>query len=400
MQILIVSSDASLRGEVESSLDPRPPALTVRTAPTARDGVEAARSRAPDLIFVEVEPEEGELERFASEVSTHAPSTVICAVYRPEVFGPGSKESDTIIGGLRAGVSDFVRRPVSSGDLRQLLERISVRSSPDRLELGTIVCFSSTKGGVGKSTLAVNTACELARQRSNSVLLIDASLQLGVCHQLLDLRPSRTICDAAREISRLDETLLREFTVAHQSGLHLLVAPPGPIESTEITDETIARILSLARKAYDYVIVDTFPVLESVLLAILDMSDLVYLVSQATVPSVLGQLSYVKALDGVGVPPSRQRIILSHNHAGFPGEIDAPNVSRRLGRKVDHSIPYDRRILTCTNDGVPLILRSGPLRKRFTRSVRRLANEIVTMKRTSSSLRKGGSPSTNGTSAP
>ena len=378
MRILIVSADVSLRAEIESALDSRSVStVTIRAADSVREGVEAARAHTPDLTFVEYEPgEQDVLARFATDVATHSPESVVIAVYRPEVFGAGASESDSIIAGLRAGVQDFVRRPVSNHDLGRWLERLDSRGASRPNHRSFQVAFSSTKGGVGKSTLSVNTACELARSSAQRVLLIDASLQLGVCHTLLGLTPARNINDAASEIERLDETLLRELTVEHESGLHLLPAPSDPIEATSINDDTMARILSTARRAYDYVVVDTLPMLESVVLAVLDMSDLAYLVSQATVPSVLGQAKFLEALEKVGVSKERQRLVLNRNHARFAGEIETSDVKQRLGREVDHQVPYDRRVLTATNDGQPLVLRTGGRFRRFTQSVRRIAQEI------------------------
>ena len=397
MRILIVSTDASLRTEVESALDPRSESVvTIRTADSVREGVEAVRAHAPGLTFVQYEPgQQDELARFAAEVSAHTPECVIVAIYRAEVFGSGASESDAIIAGLRAGVQDFIRRPVSSEDLGRWLGRLDSRGAKRPIVRGFQVAFSSTKGGVGKSTLSVNTACELARSAPERVLLVDASLQLGVCHTLLGLNPTRNINDVASEIGRLDETLLRELTVEHESGLHLLAAPSDPIEATSISDDTMARILSTARRAYDYVVVDTLPMLESVVLAVLDMSDLAYLVSQATVPSVLGQVKFLEALESVGVPRERQRIVLNRNHARFAGEVETSDVRRRLEREIDFEVPYDRRVLTATNDGQPLMLGMGRKFRRFGQAVRRIADDIreVARLRTSENQRSSSSDS-------
>ncbi len=126
---------------------------------------------------------------------------------------------------LRANVQDFLRRPLSSTELRSLLDRVFQPRLTPRKSPGRILTFMSNKGGVGKSTLSVNAACDLAVRRPGQVLLIDASLQLGSCALMLDLIPQSTLTDAVREKERLDETLLRRLTTRHECGLHLLAAP-------------------------------------------------------------------------------------------------------------------------------------------------------------------------------
>src|SRR5207244_3924871 len=84
------------------------------------------------------------------------------------------------------GVQDFLRRPLSSADLGQLLDRLGRRSMAAPAPLGKVVFFIGNKGGVGKSTVALNVACGLAVRHPDRVLLIDASLQMGVCATMLD----------------------------------------------------------------------------------------------------------------------------------------------------------------------------------------------------------------------
>ena len=377
MQVLLVSSDPSLREEFEAALENlKDFSPSIRTADSPRQGVEVARIRRPDLVCIEMDASGKELERFASELSIHAPRTLIGAVYRSDAFGSDSSET-AIIAGVRAGVSDFLRRPLSTAEVAQLLHRArdgTARETPTAR--GIIVSVSSTKGGVGKSTLAVNTACLLARRAPGRVLLVDASLQLGVCARMLDLEANTTITDAAQEIDRLDPTLLRELALHHDSGLHLLAAPKDPLGSTEVNDEAMAQILATARQAYEYVVVDTFPLLESVVLAILDLSDLTYLVFQGTVPCVLGHVGYLRALDNVGVDISRQRLVLSQNHTGFTGELSVKDIVRKIGREIDHVIPYQRRILSSMNTGEPYVLTYRGIFG-FGRAVRQVVQEVV-----------------------
>jgi pilus assembly protein CpaE len=315
---------------------------------------QALRNRHPEFAIVEMGKDLGPLKALADEAATASPDTVLVAAFLPNVFAADVSESAILIEAMRAGMRDFLRRPLSRTDLEQLLVRQNGKAKIAPANIGKVLSFISNKGGVGKSTIAVNCACGLARQRPGRVLLVDGSLQLGVCANLLDLQPTTTLTDAIRQRDRLDETLLRELTVQHESGLHLLAAPANAVEAAEVTDEAMSRVLTLARRAYDIVIVDSFPLLDCVMMAVLDLSDRVYIVLESVVPTLLGGVKLLHLLEGLGVKPEKQRVILNR-YSRFAGNLTPADVEDRLGRKVNYLIPYQKKLLIAGNLGDPLI---------------------------------------------
>jgi pilus assembly protein CpaE len=362
IQIVVVGSDPALRAEFEAAAEGVPNrrilAHYVREINHAED---AARSRRPQLICVDMPENARAVMTFAREMVTAQPGAAVIAMYRPDRAGAGEDESAFIIDSLRSGVRDFLRRPVSSTELRVLIDRLTATREVTRTRLGTVMSFISNKGGVGKSTISVNTACLLARRRPDEVLLIDASLQLGICALMLDLLPATTLIDAVREKERLDETLLRRLAVPHPSGLRVLAAPTDAAEAAEVDDESMARILNLARRSFRYTIVDTFPMLDSTVMTILDLSDLAYIVMQGTAPSVVGMAKLLPVLTTLGFPAERQRIVLNQNYRRFVGDLTIADIEGRLHRPINYFIPYQKKILVSMNTGVPYALRARRL---------------------------------------
>ena len=349
----------------------------IHVANDARQAIEAARSRRPHIALVEMGPDVGPLQAFAEEASVVSPETTVAAVFRPDGFGEDVSESAVLIQAIRAGVKDFLRRPVSTAELAELLRRTRRAPSQIASRMGRVVSFVSNKGGVGKSTTAVNAACGLAVRHPDRVLLIDASLQMGVCASLLDLTPTTSLLDAVREVDRLDEILIRQLHVPHSSGLHLLAAPADAVEAAEIDDEVMSRVITLARRTYDFVIVDTFPMLDRAMVAVLDHSDRAYVVLENVVPTVLGGVKFLEVLRGLGVSPERQRVVLNR-YTTLPGSVKPAEVANRLGHAVDHVIPFDKGIVIAANTGEPYVLRPS----RFFgcgRQLRELVDEIDAM---------------------
>jgi pilus assembly protein CpaE len=377
-QILVVGSDPLLRGEVEAAIASlrrwRP---VLHFVQTTRQAIEASRNRRPELICVQIEADPRSLKTFAEEIAAVAPGSAVVALYRPENLGFGENEHQVIIEAMRAQVQDFLRRPLTSSELQQLLDRLLRRPQETRREMGKVISVVSNKGGVGKSTVSVSVACALAkRMEPGRVLLIDASLHLGSCAPMLDLTPNTGLASAAREKARLDETLVRKLAVRHECGLDLLAAPVDAVDASDIDDEAISRTITLARRTYDYVIVDTFPMLDGLIMAVLDLSDRAYVVVQNTVPNVVGAARLLPVLEHLGFPKERTRVILNNNFERAPGTLSIADVEGRLDRAVDHELPYQKKLITALNTGRPLVLHATQLFG-FGKAIKGVVDELV-----------------------
>jgi len=339
---------------------------------------EALRTQSLDLVLVEFPKNPRDIEGLTRQIQTVSPSTAVAAIIRPEGFPPDVSEGTVLIEAMRSGVCDFLRNPISTNDLKRLLmargesQSQAVAVAPKR---GRVVTFVSNKGGVGKSTLSTNVAVSAARHHGLRVLLIDASLQMGVDAALLDLRPTATLTDLARESDRLDATMIRQSAAVHSSGLHLLAAPADAVEAMEVDDVLLSRVITLARRVYDLVIVDTFPMFDRVVIAALDLSDHVYVVLENVIPTLLGGIKLLEVLARIGCPPERQTIVLNR-YQRVAGALSLDEVAGRLTHPIDHVLPFDKRVVSAANLGNPIAL--APLRfSSFSRALTRLTAEVV-----------------------
>ncbi len=378
LRVLLVAADRSFEDEFLSALarlSDRQGA--VHFTDNYAEAVDVARRRQPNFVLIAVDRPGAEVAALSRELRDLVPGAGIAAAVRPGGFDQEAAGSTTIIALLRAEVQDFVQRPLSATELRDVLARLSSSRAPgaDAALQGRVISFVSNKGGVGKSTLAVNVACALALRYPDDVLLIDTSLQLGLCAMLLDLQPTSSIVDAIRERDRLDRTLLRHLALRHGTGLRLLAAPTDALEAADVSDEAVARIINLAARSFPYVIVDTCPQLDSVLMAILDLSDLAFVVTQGTAPAVAGIARLLPVLDGLGLPASRQRLVLNYNYRPFLGNLQPSDIATRLNRTIEYVVPYEKRVLQSANTGVPPIIHSRRW-ERFGRTIHQIVDDL------------------------
>ena len=145
------------------------------------------------------------------------------------------------------------------------------RASSDK-SAGKIVSLVSNKGGVGKSTLSVNIARGLVRRHPEQVLLVDLSLQMGVCAGCLIEIP-RSRCPMPCDRRPPGRNLAAAIGHGASFGFaDLLASPAAATDAAEIDDELVSRILTLGR-GYEFVIVDTFPMLDRVVMSAFDLSN-------------------------------------------------------------------------------------------------------------------------------
>lgn len=391
LRVLIVGGDPMLEVEFRNALSGVPDRQGVLYfAEGYREAVEIARRRQPNFVLIEIDRDVAEVTGLSRDLQELLPGVAIAGAFKQDRLEQGQSESATLIELFRAHMRDFIRRPLSTTELRVVLDRLlSQRSGPATIDGGRVAAFLSNKGGVGKSVLSVNVACALALRHPDEVLLIDTSLQIGTCALMLDLKPTTSIVDAIRERDRLDRTLLRHLTLKHASGLRVLAAPLDALEGAEVNDEAIARIVNLARRSFKYVIVDTFPLLDSVLMTILDLTDLAFVVVQGTAPAVAGIARLLPILEGLGLPASRQRLVLNYNYKPFLGNLRPSDIGDKLQRPIDYVVPYEKRILVSMNTGTPHILRAGRW-ERFGRSINHVVEDLDGL--TMDGSREAGAP--------
>lgn len=374
LNILIIN-DGNLQDEIKDALEALTGEIryTSRVVMNYRQGVEAARNILPQIIFFEIERDLEKTRKFVQEIKTVSGKSIVVGTFRP-FPGESTLAGMFVLEGMRAGIKDFLRRPISSYDLKQLLDRVLDESVDKPAKSGKIITVLSNKGGVGKSTIAVNLACGLAHRYPGEVLLLDTSIQLGAISAMLDMQPTTSLADVIREKNRLDTILLRRMALHHESGLHLIPAPRDAAETAEINDEALSRILNVARSSYRYVVIDTFPVVDGLVVAALDFSDMIYVIVEGVVPTVLGCAQLIGLLNQLKYTVSKQRIVLNR-HSTFAGNLTPDLVAERLDREVNYIVPYTRESLIAMNIGRPLIVEhrnSLPLKQWTHRLIDRL----------------------------
>jgi pilus assembly protein CpaE len=248
--------------------------------------------------------------------------------------------------------------------------------APPRRGQGKVVTFFSPKGGVGRTTLAVNFAVAAKTELDMKVALVDGGLQFGDVGVLLNLNPkNQTIADLAREmVGGGDLETLETTMVEHSTGVRVLMAPPSPEMAELITPDHLSKIVSALRQTHDLVVIDSSPLLQDVTLAFLDQSDVVFAVLTLEITNIKNMRQFLALTDQLGYPESKVQLLLNRADSGYG--IRQQDVESSIGRKITHSVVSDgRTVVYALNRGVPFVVAAR--QTRVSEDVVRIAKAVL-----------------------
>ena len=304
---------------------------------------------------------------------------------------------------MLAGAREFLTKPFSGQELIQSIRRVyehsdrpevgrpsaavSVAAPAIPIKNGRIVSVFSPKGGVGRTTMAVNLALALRRSTDATVAVVDGSLQFGDVGILLGLQPNKTIVDLLPHVSTLEAEIFDDLLLRHESGVRVLLAPARPEMAELITPEIFKRILTKLKEAYDYVVVDTFPSFHEMMLSTLDVSDQVLVLFQSEMPSIKNTRNLLDVTRALGYP--KEKMLLVMNRADGAGGIKPGDVEKTLGQSIGAYVPSDYRLVTSSlNVGVPFVVAHPD--SKVSQSIFRLAAQVSQVSEAEARQKAGG----------
>ncbi len=255
-------------------------------------------------------------------------------------------------------VADFLVKPISTADLVRSCIRVLQGPGRESGQEAQVYTFMPAAGGVGNTTLAVETAFQLHRSitRGASTCVVDLNLQQGACAEYLDLEPRFDISEIENQPERLDRQLLDVMLSKHESGLCVLAAPVKPTEMRTFDTDVVIRMLDLVSAYFDNVVIDMprtwFPWTETVLLG----TNKLYIVAEMTVPCLRQTQRLVRAVSETSQRQVKPHVIVNRfEQRRFDSGIKQNDVEEILGDHFAGGIANNYKLVREAVDrGVPL----------------------------------------------
>src|SRR3954454_24015294 len=321
-RVLVVAAQPAVQLQIGNTL--RRDGHDIVTASDAQEGLRRWAADQPELIALDDDLRGASGLELLARIRSVEPQ----GTHTPIVLLGSTTDIQAEARALRAGADDYLSKPIHTRELsarvRALIARSAGAQAPARARaLGRVHAYYGAKGGVGTTTLAINTAIALHRGLKRTVALVDANLQFGDHRVFLDQGPDQqSIVDALAGMPA-DTDLLRRAIVRHDSGIDLLLAPPSP-ELAELVSSEEHHLLSVIerlRTMYDYVLVDLDEHLDDHMLDVIGVADRLVVVMTADLSCLKNARTVLETMDQLRVPQERLMLVL--NRANASGSISA-----------------------------------------------------------------------------
>jgi len=227
-------------------------------------------------------------------------------------------------------------------------------AAPRRREPARVILFYGATGGVGTTTIAINTAIALHKELGQRVCLIDANLQFGDHRVFLDLGLDRKSIVELTTAGAFDLEFIRQVLVKHESGIDLLLAPPSPETAELVTHELLPEVISQLTDEFDYIVLDVDKRLDEINLGIMDVANIIFVVMTADLPCLKNVRLVLETIGHLGYSEDKVRLMLNRSNA-FTG-INVKNAESALKRRIDYQLINEyRSAIGALNSGAPFM---------------------------------------------
>ena len=291
---------------------------------------------------------------------------------------------------LRQGADEFVPYPLPENELEAAIERIrqpepapvlpaaaepapaAARKSTQDRE-GVVMAVQGIAGGTGATTFAVNLAWELCNVAKKGkpdpkVCIIDLDLQYGSVSTFLDLPRREAVFELLSDTEAMDDDLFTQALIGFEDKLQVMTSPADMLPLDLIGSEDINRLIAMARKHFDYVVIDMPRTLVQWTEAVLNSSHVYFALLELDMRSAQNALRLKRALQAEDLPFQKLRFALNRapRFTDLSGKSRVKRMAESLGISIDLMLPDGGKQVTQGADhGLPLAQSAGknPLRK-------------------------------------
>jgi pilus assembly protein CpaE len=342
-----------------------PAGLTLLTGPAARQ---------PDALVVDLRGGSAVPAALAALTRQHPGTGVVLIA--------SSLDPSLLVDAMRAGVNEVVAEPFGQQELEKAIDRVTALQRP--IESGQVLGFVGAKGGVGTTTVAVNTATMLGQLvKPERTLVVDLHQSCGDVAVFTGTEPGFSVQDAFDNSHRLDASFLGTLVTRVCAGTDMLASPERPTMS-RLDGDKARRLIDVAATVYKYTVID-LPRSDDGVLDALDQLQAIYIVVNqelATVKSAARLAATLRARYG----EDKVKAVLTRSDR--QADIGHADVERAMELTIAHTLPSDYRVaLNALNKGRPLALDSS---NTLSASFRKFAQDLSGVRPKGESAKSAG----------
>jgi len=352
IKVLVVADSESERYELKNILTTDDIAIVAFSKPGAAV-LDKTVSLLPEVVVMMGDKNSNDFSEVAERIYMSIPSCMVLLLCE-------DLDMDIVEKAMRAGIRKVLPWPC---DQKTLIENIKLLSSVEKMRSlnskqqrvtwqSKVITVFGTKGGIGKTTIAINLAVALSRG-GKKVALVDLDLQFGDCGVFLDLEPKDSIAELVQEKNTFDIDSIKSYMVLHSSGVSVLCAPKSPEYADVVTGEHVEKIINTMRPYFDYVIIDTAPSYSDCSIAAIENSNSVLFVISLDISTLRNAKISADVFETLN-QKDKMSVVVNRDHESGISLKDAEKV---LGCKMFMRIHSDwKTAISALNKGVPVVI--------------------------------------------
>ena len=272
---------------------------------------------------------------------------------------------------LRQGADEFVPYPLPENELQAAIDRLQKPPAPapavvtqmpasSTLGDGVLLAVHGLAGGTGATTLATNLAWELAHVDKTSpprVCLLDLDLQFGSVATYLDLPRRDVVYEMWADTDAMDEDIFQQALLTVQDKIWVLTAPHDMLPLDFISSEDVMRVLDLARRKFDYIVVDMPTTLVQWSERILNEAQVYFATMELDMRSAQNALRLKRAMQAEDLPHEKIRYCLNRGpkFTDLNGKSRVKRMAESLEIGIEIQLPDGGLpVPQCNDHGQPL----------------------------------------------
>ncbi|HET9680640.1 MAG TPA: AAA family ATPase, partial [Candidatus Limnocylindrales bacterium] len=255
------------------------------------------------------------------------------------------------------GITDVLSMPFNGYDLITKVVAIhKARASAAEHGPSRMVTVFAPKGGVGKTTLAFNLAVAAAGLGSRTVL-VDGSIQFADVRGLLRV-PETAPSMLDLPTDRVAEADLEDVLWRDGTGVDILLAPPRVEMAEMVLARDLEKTISLLRRLYDLIVVDSGVALDEVTLSLLDQADVILEIVTYDGTTIRNTVSMAETFAKIGYPAAKLRYLV--NRADASAGVDPTDLAQRLGREPDFRVRSEGHVVVAAGNRGEAFVSASP----------------------------------------
>lgn len=297
-------------------------------------------------------------------------------------------ENDYLKKAMFHGAKEYIIKPFNYDSLIETIktthdrykDRLSkLTVSSDKAKDARIISFFSSKGGVGKSVLALNSAVVLGKEKNIKVLLVDMDLQFGDISILVNKYNEKNILDAVDEGQIDSYEGVKPYLYKYNDNLDMLFAPGKPEAAEYIVKETIEKLMESFKSEYDLILIDTGVNFNDNTLYLLDISEKVIFVSTMEIVALKNTKLGLRVMESLGYEKDKVKLVINRLNTNYG--ISKKEAEEAFKDGIYAEIPDDEKtVITSINKGRPFCEESRINKTKISKAVEVMCKDLMMAK--------------------